>query len=93
MHAKPIGFMRMIDQGKQDDKVIAVHADDPEYFHYNDISELAPHISREIKNFFEIYKSLEGKKVDVQNFYDKSETIKLIHEALELYKTTPGLRS
>jgi inorganic pyrophosphatase len=93
MRAKPIGFMRMIDQGKQDDKVIAVHADDPEYLHYNDISELAPHISREIKNFFEIYKSLEGKKVDVQNFYDKAKAVELIVEALELYKTTPGLRS
>jgi inorganic pyrophosphatase len=73
--------------------VIAVHADDPEYLHYNDISELAPHISREIKNFFEIYKSLEGKKVDVQDFYDKSKTIELIVEALDLYKNTPGLKS
>jgi inorganic pyrophosphatase len=86
MRAKPIGFMRMLDQGKLDDKIIAVHADDPEYHHYDDISELAPHISREIKNFFEIYKNLEGKTVDVQDFKGKVEALKVIDDALRLYR-------
>ncbi len=43
LRAKPIGVMRMLDNGQQDDKVIAVHADDPEYREYNDISELPAH--------------------------------------------------
>lgn len=43
LRAKPIGMMRMLDNGQQDDKVIAVHADDPEYREYNDISELPGH--------------------------------------------------
>lgn len=88
MRAKPIGFMRMLDQGKLDDKIIAVHADDPEYLHYNDISELAPHIFREIENFFEIYKNLEDKKVDVQGFQNRDAAIQVIVEALDLYKRT-----
>ncbi len=41
--AKPIGVMKMLDQGEADDKIIAVHANDPEYSHYNDITELHPH--------------------------------------------------
>ena len=40
-------------QGEKDDKIIAVCADDPEYRHYNDISELSPHRLQEIKRFFE----------------------------------------
>lgn len=40
-------------QGENDNKIIAVCADDPEYRHYNDISELPPHRLAEIKSFFE----------------------------------------
>ena len=49
MRAKPIGVMQMIDQGEQDDKIIAVHADDPEFKGYNDISELPKHRLMEIR--------------------------------------------
>ena len=45
----PAGLMQMIDQGEQDDKIIGVHADDPEYKDYNDISELQPHRLAEIR--------------------------------------------
>ena len=41
------------EQGEKDDKIIAVCADDPEYRHYNDISELSPHRLQEIRCFFE----------------------------------------
>lgn len=43
----------LIKQGEKDDKIIAVCADDPEYMHYNDINELAPHRLAEIRRFFE----------------------------------------
>src|SRR5215471_12357396 len=43
VRAKPIGVMKMMDQGEADDKVIAVHVDDPEYAHYDSLSELPPH--------------------------------------------------
>ncbi|RYZ92797.1 MAG: inorganic diphosphatase [Proteobacteria bacterium] len=87
MRAIPIGCMRMLDQGKLDDKIIAVHADDPAYNHYSDISELPPHLSREVKNFFEIYKQLEDKVVEVREFKNKSEALAVIRQAFEDYKT------
>ncbi|GJZ19718.1 soluble inorganic pyrophosphatase 1 [Tanacetum coccineum] len=53
LRARAIGLMPMIDQGEKDDKIIAVCADDPEYRHYTDISQLPPHRLQEIRRFFE----------------------------------------
>jgi hypothetical protein len=49
MRVRPIGVMQMLDQGEQDDKLIAVHADDPEFKHFSDISQLPPHRLNEIR--------------------------------------------
>ncbi|MEK2690321.1 inorganic diphosphatase [Bdellovibrio sp. GT3] len=86
MRARPIGYMHMMDQGESDDKIIAVHADDPEMVTVNSINELAPHILKEIRNFFEIYKNLENKSVEVRDFYGKPEACKVILEARDLYQ-------
>uniref|UniRef100_A0A0R0FVN7 inorganic diphosphatase n=1 Tax=Glycine max TaxID=3847 RepID=A0A0R0FVN7_SOYBN len=51
--ARAIGLMPMIDQGEKDDKIIAVCADDPEFKHYTDLTELPPHRLMEIRRFFE----------------------------------------
>lgn len=87
MQAKPIGAMKMLDQGEADDKIIAVHANDPEYSHYNNINELPPHRMREVRNFFEDYKSLEEKEVHVEEFVDKKTALKIIADAIAAYKT------
>ncbi|KAF8775218.1 hypothetical protein HU200_004619 [Digitaria exilis] len=65
LRARAIGLMPMIDQGEKDDKIIAVCTDDPEYRHYNDLSELSPHRVQEIRRFFEDYKKNENKEVAV----------------------------
>lgn len=85
MRSRPIGVMRMVDQGEADDKIIAVHADDPEYNHYKNIKELPPHRLREVKRFFEDYKALENKSVKVENFGGPSEAIKIIEAAIKMY--------
>lgn len=51
LRAKPIGVMQMIDQGEQDDKIIAVHADDPEFRDYDDINQLPKHRLAEIRRW------------------------------------------
>ena len=86
MRAKPIGLMKMFDQGEEDDKIIAVHADDPEYNHYNSIDQLPPHRLKEVKRFFEDYKILENKKVEVNDFLGEETAAQIILEAMTRYQ-------
>ncbi len=86
MEAKPIGVMRMVDQGEPDDKIIAVHNNDPEYNSYNSIHQLPPHRLKEIERFFKDYKILENKIVAIDQFLDADEAHKIILESVALYK-------
>lgn len=86
LRARPIGVMQMLDQGERDDKIIAVHADDPEYKGFSDISQLPPHRLNEIKRFFEDYKKNELKEVKVDEFLGAEEAKKIIKESLNMYQ-------
>jgi inorganic pyrophosphatase len=90
LRAKPIGVMKMVDQGEADDKIIAVHADDPEYVHYKSINELPPHRMTEVKRFFEDYKALENKSVVVEKFIDEHEAVRIIQSSIESYAKNRG---
>lgn len=83
---KPIGLMRMIDQGEQDDKIIAVHAHDPDYMHYENIDELPTHRMQEIRQFFEDYKRLENKEVSTAPIVGKKDAHACIIEAIADYE-------
>jgi len=86
LRAKAIGIMTMVDDKGPDDKVIAIHADDPEYAHYRDISELSAHRLRELERFFLDYKVLENKTVNVQNLRGRPDAEHVIREAVRLYR-------
>lgn len=88
MRAKPIGVMQMIDQNEEDDKIIAVHADDPEYSEYSDVQQLAKHKTRELQRFFEDYKLLEHKAVRVERFLGREPALEIIAQAIALYRKT-----
>ncbi len=86
MRAKPIGVMKMIDQGEADDKIIAVHVDDPEFAHYDSVDQLPPHRMIEVRRFFEDYKVLENKTVKVNDFLGRADALKVIEDAMAMYK-------
>lgn len=86
VEANVIGNMQMIDSGQEDDKIIAVAAKDPSVNHYKRIEELPQHFLLELKNFFEQYKVLENKKVEIDTFQDQSIAYKIIRDSIALYK-------
>ena len=89
VECKPIGVMRMLDNGEADDKIIAVAAHDISVAPYiHDIYDLREHFRRELHNFFEDYKKLEKRKtVRVEEFMDRETAVEIIAKAMEDYKT------
>lgn len=83
--AKVIGVMRMLDQGEHDDKIIAVAENDMSVNHINDISELPKHFVKELRNFFEDYKKLEKKTVEVKDFLDADIAKLIVKQAINDY--------
>jgi inorganic pyrophosphatase len=88
IEAKVIGVMHMVDNGEQDDKIIAVANNDMSVNYINDLNELPPHAMKEIVRFFKDYKALEDKKVTIEHMLGKKYAHKVINESLELYKST-----
>src|SRR6187455_3218275 len=76
--SKVIGVMRMIDRGEADDKIIAVAEQDASVSHIRDVSELPEFFRVELKHFFENYKTLENKKVVVDEFLGKAHAFPII---------------
>ena len=88
VEATVIGNMQMIDNGIPDDKIIAVAAKDPSVNHITKMEELPQHFLLELRNFFEQYKVLENKKVEIDNFQDNHTAYRIIKDAINLYKET-----
>lgn len=81
--SRPIGLIYMIDDGEKDEKIICVPNKDPRFDHINDIKDISEHIPKEIQHFFEHYKDLQNKKVEISGFGGREEAIKMIKESLE----------
>jgi inorganic pyrophosphatase len=86
VRCQAIGVMTMRDEKGQDDKIIAVHADDPAYNGYQDISNLPKHVITEVQRFFEDYKILEHKEVVIDSLRGHFDAVNTIKEALALYQ-------
>ncbi len=81
----PIGVIRMIDNGRNDDKIIAIPKHDPNYNTYKDISELPKHIFDEMVHFFKVYKELENKTTAVDEIENNESAISIITKDIDSY--------
>jgi inorganic pyrophosphatase len=81
-----IGNMQMIDNGMIDDKIIAVATNDPGVNYIKNIDEVPQHFFVVLKNYFEQYKVLEEKKVEINEFQSKAAAYQIIEESIESYK-------
>ena len=75
----------MIDNGRFDEKIIAIPFDDPTYNTYKDISEIPPHIFNEMRHFFSVYKALEEKETAVDEVKNAEAAVEIIDKAIENY--------
>jgi inorganic pyrophosphatase len=85
VNSRVIGLMTMIDGGKKDHKVLAVAVDDPEFNSFRDAAELPPHRLMMLRRFFQDYKLLEGKSVEVDEIQPAATALPIIEESLQRY--------
>ena len=81
----PIGVLTMMDQGKLDEKIIAIPFQDPTFNSYKDVSELPVHIFSEMSHFFSVYKTLEGKETVVDEIRGHEAAQVVIRKCLDIY--------
>ena len=86
VRAYPIGVIRMIDNGRNDEKIIAIPFNDPNYNHYKNIDELPKHLFEEMRHFFTVYKNLEHKDTAVDEVSPRDEAVKIVKMAIDHYK-------
>lgn len=81
----PIGVISMIDQGKADDKIIAIPFGDPTYNSYTDIEQLPKHIYDEMSHFFSVYKALEDKETAIDQTKSREKAEAIIQDCIDRY--------
>ena len=88
MEVRPIGVFHMADEKGPDEKLICVPVSDPIWSTRNDIFDLNPHRLKEIEHFFQVYKDLEKKKVDVGGWGNAEEAKDIYHKCVERYQNS-----
>ena len=85
MAVKPIGMLNMVDEGEPDENIICVLTDDPQFNSYTHVNELPEHIFKEMEQFFDTYKALEGKETSVHGVVGPEEAKETVTEAINRY--------
>jgi inorganic pyrophosphatase len=90
MTVRPIGVLKMIDQGKEDEKILALGLDNPIYKGVTEYSELYPHLLREIEHFFSVYKELEAKTTRIAGWEDAARARQIVSECRQRFRQNPS---
>jgi len=85
IEVKPIGVFHMADDKGPDEKVICVPVSDPIWNKLNDLGDINPHLLKEIEHFFQVYKDLENKTVDVGGWGDVNEAQQILKECIDRF--------
>lgn len=88
IESRPVGLLRMKDSNKIDNKILCVAKDDPRYAGVRDISDLEKHHLKEIAHFFQVYKQLEGKKVEIVGWKNAKNAKRVVESSIKLYQKT-----
>jgi inorganic pyrophosphatase len=83
IRARSVGMFRMSDEKGPDEKILCVPLKDPMWSQVVDVWDLNENLRNEIEHFFQVYKDLEGKRVDTEGFADREEAMRVIAEARE----------
>jgi len=81
IRVRPFGLFRMVDEKGIDEKILSVPLRDPQWSHVRELDDLLPIVRAEIEHFFQVYKSLEDKKVSTQGFGDRQEALAVIERS------------
>lgn len=84
--ARPVAIMEMVDGGERDDKVVAVPVDDPRFEEIKDLADLNKHFIKEMTHFFETYKKVQKKSVEVGTWHGADEAMKAFDRSREMYE-------
>ena len=85
IEAKPIGVFKMWDEKGLDEKILCVPVSDPLWNHAERLTDIPPHLLREIEHFFSIYKDLEEKKTGVEGWEGHKSAIQIILQARQRF--------
>ncbi len=88
MEVRPIGVFHMADEKGPDEKIVCVPVSDPIWNSCRDLNDLNPHRIKEITHFFQVYKDLEEKKVDVGSWGDAKEAYEIVDKCIERYENS-----
>ena len=83
VEAKPIGVLEMRDEKGPDEKLLCVALKDPRFGYRNHYNEISRHTVKEIFHFFQVYKDLEDKEVEVLGWHGPE----LAKEIIQKYRT------
>ena len=84
--ARPIGVLEMRDDKGADFKVLCVAEGDPNQAHIERLEQMRPHRLVEIEHFFNTYKLLEDKMVDVVGWRDAARALEILRHDREAWE-------